>query len=201
MTEFNPFAESKGFERELTPQGIHLARCARVIEIGKQESPNPAYGTKDKVVVVFSLSNLFMELSGEQKQKFISKPFGITISNNEKSDLKEIAMALSPEGGGSFADFLDKPCQLIVGHEQKGDRTIEKIKSIAPVLPGTEVPPLDTEPFWFPWNKPNPDYWVMIPKFTQDLIKQAVNYPGSYVEEMVLGLEEGQDEQVDDLPF
>lgn len=193
MSEFNPFEKPTNFSRELVEEGPHAARCARVIEIGIQESPR--FGDKEKVVVVFSLPNSLVEVNGEMKQRFISKGFGITFSNAPKSDMVQYARALCPRGGknGNVGDFLDQPCQIIIRHEKKGDRIIEVIDGVSPVLPGTEIPPLDTEPFWFSWNNPKPEYWAMIPDFTKKLIMEAGNYPGSYVEEMVEALENMKD--------
>jgi len=189
MNNFDPFAESaSNFERELIPEGPHAARCVRLIEIGKQYSQ--LYGVEqDKVVVVFSIPGVTVEIKGEEKQKFISNPFGITMSNNDRSSMKQYARALCPKGGSSLKDFLGKPCQIYVKHVTKNEKTNDRLGAVSPILPGIEVPPLDTEPFWFSWNNPDPDIWNQIPEFTQDMIKQATNYPGSYVEEMVNELE------------
>ena len=195
MTEFNPFAT--GGEREAIEEGPHAVRCVRVIEIGQQSSeryPDP----KNKVIIVFSVPDSMIEINGEMKQRFISNPFGITISNSPKGTMSQYARALCPKGGpqGNLGDFLNQPCQIVVKHVTKKDRVLETIDSIAPILPGTPVPELDTEPFWFRWNKPDPALWVQIPEFTQKLIKEADNYTGSYVEEMVRAIE-----SPDDLPF
>ena len=188
MSDFNPFSDApQSFERELIPEGPHAARCVRVIEIGKQYSQ--LYDSEqNKVVIVFSIPGVTMEILGEEKQKFISNPFGITISNNDRSTMRQYARALCPAGGSNLGDFLDKPCQIYVKHVTKSDRTMDRLDSVSPILPGIQVPELDTEPFWFQWNKPDVNHWVKIPNFTQELIKQATNYPGSYVEEMVNSL-------------
>ena len=186
MTDFNPFSEAKSFDRELIPEGPHAARCVRLIEIGKQYSE--LYDNEqNKVVIVFSIPGVTMEINGEEKQKFISAPYGITISNSDRSSMKQYARALCPKGGASLGDFLGKPCQIYVKHVTKNDRTQDRLDSISPLLPGIQVPDLDTEPFWFQWNKPDPEIWAKIPEFTKDLARAATNYPGSYVEEIDRG--------------
>jgi hypothetical protein len=185
---FNPNAKDSGtFERELIPHGTHAARCARVIEIGKQYS-NLYDNESNKVVIVLSLPHVLMNIGGEEKQAFISNPFGITISNNDKSSMKQYTRALDPKGEAtSLGDFLNKVCQVFVTHRTKDDKTFARLDSVAPILPGFPVPELDTEPLWFQWNKPDADVWAKLPDFQKELIKKATNYAGSYVEEMVNG--------------
>ncbi len=193
MSEFNPSAQSTdNYEREAVPPGMHAVRCARVIEIGIQKSP--IYGDKDKVVVSFSIPAITVKVNGEDKQKFISAPFGITKSTHEKSDMRMYTKALAPDATNLGA-FLGQACQINVIHQQKGERTIEKIDSVAPMLPGLEIPELDTQSFWFEWEKPNEEYWAMIPAFTKKLMAEADNYEGSYVEELALSV------GTDDTPY
>lgn len=202
MSQFNPNAtEQQSFDQDLVPTGVHAARCARVIEIGEQHSPrfdveDPDTGEikksiYDKAVIVLSLSNLTYDFKGlGEKQRFISKGFGITIGNSERGNMKEYTRALDPDGQATcLGDFIGRGCQVSVVHKTKNEKTRADIDSVAPVLPGTEIPPLDTEPFWFEFDNPNGDLWVLIPEFTQNLVKAAVNYPGSLVEQMVLAIE------------
>ena len=185
---FNPNAkDTAGGERELIPSGTHAARCVRVIEIGKQYSK--LYDNEsNKVIVVLSLPHVLVNVGGEEKQAFVSNPFGITISNNDKSSMKAYTRALDPSGEAkTLGDFLNKVCQVFVTHKTNNEKTFARLDSVAPILPGFPVPELDTEPFWFQWNKPDPAVWAKLPEFQKTLIKEATNYAGSYVEEMVNG--------------
>lgn len=202
---FNPSAkDSKNIEYELTPEGPTIARCVRVVEIGKQDSK---YGVQDRCVINFSLPFHFIKLGDEEKQKFISQPFGINMSNNEGSTMAEYVKALNPDAQ-SLGDFLNRPCQLNIAHYDRkdGKGRGERIDSVTRLLPGIEVPELDTEAFWFDWKNPDPKVWAMIPPFTKTLIQEAVNYPDSKVEAMVRALEGGvtkapQLDDSDELPF
>ena len=187
---FNPnAAPEQNFERELIPQGPHAARCARIIEIGKQYSPK-FDSESDKVVIVLSLPHVMINMGGEEKQAFISNPFGITKSTNEKSSMRQYVRALDPKGEATkLGDLLGNACQVYVGHRTRNDKTYHYIDSIAPLLPGLEVPELDTEPFWLSWDNPSVDTLRTVPEFQRGLIKQAVNYPGSYMEEAMMELE------------
>ena len=192
---FNPNA-ADSFQRELIPEGAHAARCARIIELGKQESQ---YGVAEKAVIALSIPSVTVNIGGEEKQALISNPYGITMSNSDRSTMKQYAKALNP-AAQNLGDFLDKTCQVYVKHVDKGERVIQKIDSVSALLAGIEVPPLDTPPFWFQWEDPDPEVWVLIPEFQQEMITKAVNYPGSYVEEMVLGVS-GVTQDDNDLPM
>ena len=187
---FNPSAkDDKTVKYELTPVGPTVARCVRVIEIGKQDSK---YGVQERCVINFSLPFHFIKLGEEEKQKFISQPFGINMSNNEGSTMAEYVKALNPEAE-DLGGFLDRTCQLNIVHYERrdGKGRGERIDSVTRLLPGIEVPELDTEPFWFSWKDPDPQVWGKIPPFTKSLIQEAVNYPDSKVEAMVKQLEGG----------
>jgi len=198
---FNPSAPDTGPKGniELIPEGPTPARCARVIEIGVQKNDlHPEYGEKNKVVIAFSLPNHKININGEEKQRFISVPFGISMSNNEASTMAQYVKALNPHAQ-NLGEFLDRPCQINIAHYTKRDgNTGERIDSVSPIMPGYEVAELDTEPFWFQWDNPDPRTWEMIPQFTKDLIQEAVNYPGSKVQEMVDSL---SNDNTDDLPY
>lgn len=190
---FNPNQKnSSAVEYELLPKGAHMARCVRVIEIGEQDG---MYGKQHKVVIAFSLPNVLMKMSdGSEKQRMISNAFGITISSDEKSTMYKYTKALDPNGEATcLGDFLNKPCQIVIGHNTKEGKTRDRLDSVSPILPGIPVPELDTDGFWFEWSKPSQEIWKKIPKFTQELIKKASNYPGSKVEKMVACDEAGEE--------
>ncbi len=205
MAKFNP-SEPDTFQRELIPEGPHAARCARVIEIGKQSS---RYGIANRAVIALSIPGVTVNIGGEDKQSFISNPYGITITSSDKGNMRDYTSALDPTAT-CLGDFLTKACQIQIQHEQKGDRMIQKIKQISPLIAGIEVDPLDTEPFWFEWESPDGDLWAQIPDFQKNLIRgsvdgkvaPAVNYPGSLVEQMVMTIEGSESDDFDpELPI
>lgn len=180
---FNPNAET---DFEQIPEGVYLARCARVIELGTQYSEK--FDTSsNKAQIVLSLPGHTVNIGGEDKQAFISNAFGITMSNNKKGNMKQYTRALDPNSQATnIGYFLDQPCQVSIVHSEKGKAIID---SVSPVLPGTEVPALDTDPFWFSWEKPDPAVWSQLPEFTRNMIREATNFKGSLVEAMVNDLE------------
>lgn len=192
MTEFNPFEKASSFEKDLIPEGPHAVRCVRVLEIGQQSSPKYP-DPKPKVVVAFTLPNITIDIGGEEKQRMISNPFGITISNDDRSTMSQYARALCPQGGASMGDFLGRAAQAYIRHRPgKEGRVYEDIDSLAALLPGVDVPEADLPLLWLKWNDPDPEVYSQIPAFTQNMIKQAANYHGSKMEEMVLAFEGDQ---------
>jgi len=182
---FNPSAKESKPSFDLIAEGPHPARCSRIIEIGEQESQ---YGVQTKVIIAFNVTDSFITLAdGTQKQRMISNPFGINMSNNEKSTMAQYTKALNPRAE-SLEDFLGRACQVSVVHYRKDDTTRDRLDAVAPIIPGLQIPELDIVPFWFRWDAPDAELWEQIPEFTQNLMKKAVNYPGSAVEEMVLKL-------------
>jgi hypothetical protein len=160
---------------------------------------------KDKAVIVFSLPEVIFEF-GElgEKQAFISNPFGITMSTNDRATMKLYAKALDPQGQGSDlgSAFLNKPCQLVVKHkEREGKPTVAVIDSVAAIHPSMQVPEADTEPFWFKWDEPDHQTLQMIPEFTQNLMKEAVNYEGSKVQALLEQADRIADGQSEETSF
>lgn len=194
---FNPNAKSAAGEFNLIPNGIHAARCARIIEIGQQHSPRydridedtgaTIPSISDKAVIVFALSNVTFEFEGlGNKQAFISNRYGVAKSTNDRSTMKQYAKALDPKGvATSLKDFLTMPCQVSIVHVNKDGKTYANLDSVAPILPGLQIPELDTDAFMFEWDNPKPELWAKIPQHTQELITGAWNFKGSKVEKML----------------
>lgn len=194
---FNPNQTQGPREFNLIPDGIHAARCARIIEIGQQHSPKfdrededtgeiiPAI--YDKAVIIFALSNVLFEYEGlGQKQAFISNRYGITKSSGERSTMRQYTRALDPKGTTtSLKQWLTLPCQVSVRHTTKDGKTYANLDSVAPILPGLPIPELDTEAWMFEWDNPDPALWTKIPDHTKELIKGAWNFKGSKVEAML----------------
>ncbi len=192
---FNPNAQgNSNKERDLIPSGIHAARCARIIEVGKQHAPKfdredeetgqIIKAISDKVIVIFSLSNVLFDFPGlGERQAFISNRYGITKSTNDRSTMRQYTKALDPQGQATcLADLLNKPCQVSIKHTNKDGKVYANLDSVAPILPGFAIPELDTEPFIFEWDNPDMTIWEKLNDFTKDMIKGATNYHGSKIQ-------------------
>lgn len=195
---FNPNAPSPSTEFNLIPSGVHAARCARIIEIGKQHAPkfdriDPDTGAviksvSDKVIIMFALCNVLFDIPGlGEKQAFIFNRYGITQSTSDRSAMKQYTKALDPKGETShLREWLVRPAQVSIKHVNKDGKTYANLDSVAPILPGIQLPELDVPAWMFEWDNPDYDLWLKLSEQQQELIKSAENFRGSPVEQMLL---------------
>lgn len=188
---FNPNAPAPEAAYNLIPSGVHAARCARIIEIGQQHSPKfdtpEKKAINDKVIIAFALSNVTFDYPGlGEKQVFISNRYGITKSTFERSPMQQYTKALDPKRETKhLREFLTRPCQVSIKHVMKDGKTYANLDSVAPILPGIQIPELDVEPWMYEWDAPDYELWLSLNEQQQELIKSAVNYPGSPTEKML----------------
>lgn len=136
-------ATNKGGDFEMTPEGTHIARCYRIIDLGTQF--NEQYGkNQQKVMIAWELPAELME---DGRPFSVSKRY--TLSLNKKANLR---LALEAWRGKVFTDeeaqgfdlkkVLGQPCYLNITHETKGDKTYTNITSILKLPKGVVCPPL-----------------------------------------------------------
>jgi hypothetical protein len=184
-------------QHELPEEGTVPARLARIIEIG--EHKQGIYGIKNLVHLFLSLPTRIIAGEGEYKgkQHMIRTP-PLNYSANEASNLmQDYISVISPslhqeildaedESELDVSPLLNGPLFVTIQHNDK----YANVVNTSPVPEGMVVGELDTTPFIFEFDNPDPDIWT---KYLWDgirnRIKKAVNYPGSAVEEMVLRLE------------
>jgi hypothetical protein len=129
---------------ETTPEGVHIARCIRVIDMGTQKSD---WQGKEK----FSHKVLFTwELLGDDRMSD-GRPFAIskryTASLNEKSQLYKDLCAWrgrqfteAERQGFNVANVLGAYCLLQVAHAEKDGNTYANISSIMALPKGSAKP-------------------------------------------------------------
>jgi len=184
---FNPqekTVSTKDFK--IPDEGMTLARCARVIEMGTQET---SYGDKKQVVIWYSLPFQTEEFDGEEKQLFIrSKPMKISSwrDGTRKAGLLDHTDALNKDAT-SFDDILNKPCMLNIIHNKSvdGEKVYANIASITPVMAGQDVPELDTEPYYFDFYNPTEETWGYLSDYVKGKVQEAKDFPGSALEALV----------------
>ncbi len=171
--------------------GVVPARLARVIELGIHDT---FYGEKDQVVLFYSLPTRIIQEEGDYfgKQSMI-RTAPLRKSSSDKATLMEHVNVLDPTAT-SLDQLLNKPCFVTIVHnevESSGtSRTFANISNVSGVPEGIDVDALDTTPFYLDFDSPDEDIWTnFLWDGIRDQIKDAINYPGSAVEEMVLRLE------------
>lgn len=136
-------ASDNGGSFKPVPQGVHLARCYRLIDLGTQEVEYQGEKkAQRKVLIGWELhgeSETGEQLTTDDGQPMtISKRYTLSLSRNAKmrSDLESWR-------GRSFTDLelrgfdvsqlIDKWCMVNVTHDSRDGKTYSNIASISPV--------------------------------------------------------------------
>lgn len=174
---------AKNKDRVLAPEGVHAARCVRIIDLGTQE--NKKYGNKArKVQLSFELvdeTHIWDEDRGEEPFVLHRK---YTASLGKKASLARDIQAwlgtkLEKNAEFDIADLLDKPCQVQVLHNEseEGEKyaNIQSImappKNVKVKKAATELQLLSLEADEF-----DQDIFDSLPEFLQEQIEESPEY-------------------------
>jgi hypothetical protein len=173
--------------------GTIPARCARIVELGQHD--HSKYGVKDQVQIWYSLPTRLITDEGDyQGKQHMIRTQRMTKSSNEKAALMKHVTVLNPQAT-SLTDLLNQPCYITVVHNEVKDstgkvNTYANLMGLMSVPEGMAVGNLDTDPFYFDFDNPDAEVWTKhLWDNVKEYIQEAVNYKGSAVERMVLGLE------------
>jgi hypothetical protein len=156
--------ENTGGDFQPVPPGIHLASCVFVVDIGIQPGN---FGPKSRLLFVFETPGL---LAPDGRPMTISRRFGKNLS--EKGQLRPFLtswLGQTLSGQLDLAQFAGKAAQLVVSHTQNGDKTFANIQAVAPVQPGTPVPPPSTFPLVYGPNR-DPSVFAALPEWIRKSI-------------------------------
>lgn len=189
----NPQEKPERKQLPLPKEGVIPARVARIVEIGKHQVYT--YGDKHLVQIWYSLPTRLIEdpTSEYNGKQSMVKTKRMTKSSDEKASLMDHVRAVKPSAR-SLGELLDQPCYIDLKHntvnKEGENRTYANIMNVMAVPEGIQVGPLDTTPFYFDYDNPDPDVWSKnLWDDIRDLIKASKDYKGSKVEAMVLRLE------------
>lgn len=128
---------------EICPEGVHVARCARIIDLGTQSWEHmgkPKSGRK--IFIGWEMPEL---KDSEGRSQTVIKKY--TLSLHEKADLRKDlqnwrgrAFTAAELEAFDIANLVNKPCMLNIVHERKGDKTYANVTSVIP-LPGAMTAP------------------------------------------------------------
>lgn len=90
-------------------------------------------------------------------------------------------------GSSDPKDFLGKGCRVVMKHNPgKGKHVGKTFANLADVRDyDGELPPISQEPVYFDFDNPTKEDLDKLFPWEVDYLKEAVNYPGSKVEELV----------------
>ena len=139
-----PIRTSSGGKKwELAPEGMHVARCYRVIDCGTHT--DPTWGkAQPKVLVMFELPN--------KRREEDDKPYVVgnryTLSHHEKARLRKDLESwygkrfddrhLDKAGGFDLEKLLGRPAMLNIVHSEDG--RYANIRAVNPLPDGTVCP-------------------------------------------------------------
>lgn len=145
-------AKNDGEKFELTPEGTHLARCFRLIDIGTQSFEYQ--GTPKKAHKILIGWELPLEMRTDGTPFQIGKKY--TVSLHEKSSLRKDLEAWRGKAfteeeldGFDLNNIVGKACYLCIAHETKGEKTYANIKSIMALPKGVTCPDAINAPVVF----------------------------------------------------
>ena len=142
-------AKAGGSNFEPVSEGIHMAVCVGVIDLGEQYS-KMYDNTQHRVLLSFEVQDESTNIDGEEKNRLISKEY--TVSLGDKATLRK---DLEAWRGKKFTDeelqgfdlkkILGKPCQVQVLHTDKQGKKYANISSIVSVPKGMQTQKPQTE--------------------------------------------------------
>ncbi len=173
--------ESSGQSFEPITQGVHMATCIMVIDLGEQYSQQYDK-TQRKIMLTFEVHDETVEINGEDKPRNISKEY--TLSLGEKSNLRK---DLESWRGKKFTETelqgfsLDKvlgvSCQLNILHTDRGNNVYANVASIIPLPKGMAMFPVVGEKVVFDLDAPEIEETMKkLPEWIQKKIKDSETY-------------------------
>ena len=132
---------------QLTPEGTHLARCFRIVDLGTQH--NEQFSKfQHKILISWELPAELME---DGRPFSVSKRY--TLSLGEKSSLRADLEAWRGRAfteeelqGFDIKKLIGATCYLNIAHKKNGEKTYTNITAIMKLPKGIECPPAVNPP-------------------------------------------------------
>jgi hypothetical protein len=171
-------------EYKVTPAGVHSAVVDQIIDLGKQPSMNPAYKATEQLYIRWQIpaERISYEKDGVTVDgpMTISKQF--TKSLNEKSNLRKFLEAFRgrPFTKEELAKFdiskiVGAPCQLLVAHETKGEKTRATISAVMPLTKGTPAPKVEGQTLLYSPAAHDQSAHDRLPNWLKEKISQRID--------------------------
>lgn len=193
-------ASDKGGTFAPVSEGVHLAICTGVIDIGEQWSE--MFKTSSRKVILLWEVDETAEIEGEQVHRRISREY--TLSLNSKSNLRKHleawrgkAFTAEELAGFDLKNILGKPCMLQINHTE--DKKYACIAGIMSALKSAELfVPSESLIYFDLSDKECLRLLPLLPQWIQDKVKGSDTYR-ELTGDVSGQMEEGGDDT--DLPF
>lgn len=194
-----------GGDFEKAPEGMHVARCFKVIDCGTHL--NPTFGKRQRLAWVFFELPKALMTKGEQAGKpfIIGKRYGL--SHHEKSILRGDleswygkrfdTAALDKAGGFDLEKVIGRPALVNIIHSEDGKYA--NIKAINPLPEGMECPAAVNQPFVFSLSEFNRERFDKLSEKMREFIAQSDEYQAMSKPEPQK--EHAFSDMADDIPF
>ena len=162
--------------------GTYPSVCVCIVDLGEQYNEHfKKY--EDKVLLVWELPTVTIEVEGEQKPRWLSKDFSATLSS--KSNLTKF---LVPWRGKPFTDeelngdgfdlkeLLGKGGLLQVIVEEKDGNQYNRITGVMGYPVGMPEPTTQNELLFFDMDEWNDETLEKLPGWIQDRVKKSTQY-------------------------
>ena len=171
---------------EPIPEGVHLAVCYAVIDLGLQYSEKFDKYSR-QVAIMWEIPGERIETDDSNKPKVLSKIF--TNSLGEKANLKKCLEAWRGKKFGEdelqgfdMVNILKKGCQLQVLHSEKNGKIYSNIVGFMALPKGVKTPEPENKIIYFDLSYGDNNLEVIkaemkkLPEWIQNLIKESQTY-------------------------
>ncbi len=201
-------AKNKGDGFDPINEGVHVAICYSVIDLGMQYSEMFGKSSR-KILITFEVPDETIVIDGKDLPRAISKEY--TLSLSEKSNLRKDLQAWRGRvftetelEGFDLVKLIGIGCQIQIIHTQKNGGIYSNIASIMGLPKGVKVGDTVNEHIYFDLESPESlSLLGKIPQWIQDKIKKSETYQDltSGVNAMYDGSVPPYDDSDDGLPF
>ena len=200
---------ASGGDFELAPEGMHVARCFKIVDLGTHF--NPAFAKEiHKVGVYFEMPKTLQKEGSNAGRPFIIKQ-DFTLSHHKKALLRITlenwygkrfdTKALDAAGGFDLEKVLGRAGLLNIVHSEDGKYA--NITTVNPLPDGMVCPEQINESFVFSLQDFNPTRFAALSQKMQDFIAQSGEYIRMHSERVDAAPPPGGafDDMADDIPF
>lgn len=143
-----------GGDYQPVPEGTHVARCVRVIDLGMQPGSAQYPDPRPKVLLAWEIPDEPVKVDGEERPGLIMARFSASL--HKKSQLRSLleswrGRAFTEEElkGWSLRSILDVPCMLTVVHSESQGRTYANVKTCSKLPKGFTAPARVSPLVWY----------------------------------------------------
>lgn len=162
--------------------GTYPAVCVCIVDLGEQR--NEKFNKyEDKVLFIWELPGVVIEVDGEKKPRWQSKDFSATL--NEKSNLTKFLVSWRGKNftdeelngdGFDLKQMLGEGCLLQIIVEEKDGNQYNRITGCVGLPVGMPAPSTESELLWFDMDEWDDDAMEKFPDWVQQKIKKSTQF-------------------------